>query len=84
MHSAATERSVSSNLQAGRCRLLSARSELASSIGTGSIDLTGAILLIEDLRHVGIGQVDRNAATLGATATLDANAGSLTVGACVQ
>lgn len=127
--------------------------ELAGSVGTGSIDLTEAIVLLEDLRHVGIGQVDRNltqlirsgalddiaaiaigsfegfrgyadrgwtvvdvlddrlaglgvpilggldighevigpngtpdqkAATLGATATLDANAGTLTIGPCVQ
>ncbi len=34
--------------------------ELAGWVGTGAVDLAGAILLIEDRRHVGIGQVDRN------------------------
>jgi muramoyltetrapeptide carboxypeptidase len=45
--------------------------ELAGSVGTGSIDLTGAIVLIEDLRHVGIGQVDRNLTQLIRSGVLD-------------
>ena len=45
--------------------------ELAGSVGAGLPDLTGAILLIEDLRHVGIGQVDRNLTQLIRSGSLD-------------
>jgi muramoyltetrapeptide carboxypeptidase len=45
--------------------------ELAGSVGTTSIDLNGSIVLIEDLRHVGIGQVDRNLTQLIRSGALD-------------
>lgn len=34
--------------------------EVAGMVGAGLPDLAGAILFLEDLRHVGLGQVDRN------------------------
>jgi muramoyltetrapeptide carboxypeptidase len=49
--------------------------ELAGSVGCGLPDLEGAILLIEDLRHVGLGQVERNLTQLRRSGALDAIAG---------
>ena len=49
--------------------------ELAGSAGAGLPNLDGAILLIEDLRHVGIGQVDRNLTQLRRSGALDRVAG---------
>ena len=45
--------------------------ELAGSVGAGLADLTGAIVLLEDLRHVGVGQVDRNLTQLIRSGSLD-------------
>ena len=49
--------------------------ELAGWVGAGLPSLDGAILLIEDLRHVGIGQVDRNITQLRRSGALDGVAG---------
>lgn len=49
--------------------------ELAGTVGAGLEGLTGAIVLIEDLRHVGIGQVDRNLTQLIRSGALDGIAG---------
>jgi muramoyltetrapeptide carboxypeptidase len=48
--------------------------ELAGWVGNG-LDLSGAILLLEDLRHRGIGQVDRNLTQLLRSGALDEVAG---------
>lgn len=45
--------------------------ELAGAVGAGLPDLRGAILLLEDLRHVGLGQVDRNLTQLRRAGALD-------------
>ncbi len=45
--------------------------ELAGRVGTGLPDLSGAIVLLEDRRHVGLGQVDRNLNQLIASGALD-------------
>jgi len=49
--------------------------ELAGRVGGGLPDLRGAIVLIEDLRHVGIGQVDRNLTQLRRAGAFDGVAG---------
>ena len=49
--------------------------ELAGTVGVGLDGLAGAIVLLEDLRHVGIGQVDRNLAQLIRSGALDGIAG---------
>lgn len=45
--------------------------ELAGMVGAGLPDLTGAIVLLEDLRHAGLGQVDRNLTQLTRSGALD-------------
>jgi muramoyltetrapeptide carboxypeptidase len=45
--------------------------ELAGWVGAGLADPTGAIVFLEDLRHVGIGQVDRNVTQLIRSKALD-------------
>lgn len=45
--------------------------EVAGWVGAGLADLSGAIVLLEDLRHVGIGQVDRNLTQLIRSGALD-------------
>ena len=45
--------------------------ELAGRVGAGLPDMSGAILLLEDRRHVGLGQVDRNLTQLIASGALD-------------
>lgn len=49
--------------------------ELAGSVGAGLPNLDGAIVLLEDLRHVGIGQVDRNITQLRRSGALSNVAG---------
>ncbi len=49
--------------------------ELAGTIGAGLPQLNGAILFLEDLRHIGIGQIDRNLTQLIRSRTLDNVAG---------
>jgi muramoyltetrapeptide carboxypeptidase len=45
--------------------------ELVGWVGAGLVDLAGAIVLLEDLRHVGIGQVDRHLTHLIRSGMLD-------------
>ncbi len=49
--------------------------EFAGSVGAGLPDLAGAIVFLEDLRHVGIGQVDRNLTQLIRSGSFDGIAG---------
>jgi muramoyltetrapeptide carboxypeptidase len=49
--------------------------ELAGWVGCGLPDLRGAIVLIEDLRHVGLGQVERNLTQLRRSGAFDGIAG---------
>ena len=49
--------------------------ELAGRVGVALPDLRGAILLLEDRRHVGLGQVDRNLTQLIASGALDGMVG---------
>jgi muramoyltetrapeptide carboxypeptidase len=49
--------------------------ELAGRVGTGLAGLAGAIVLLEDRRHVGIGQVDRNLTQLIRSGAFDGVAG---------
>lgn len=49
--------------------------ELVGWIGAGLPDLDGAIVLLEDLRHVGIGQIDRHLTHLIESGALDGVAG---------
>lgn len=49
--------------------------ELAGRVGNGLPELNGTILFLEDLRHVGIGQIDRNLNQLIASGLLDGVAG---------
>lgn len=49
--------------------------ELAGWLGAGLLDWDGVILLIEDLKHVGIGQVDRNLTQLRRAGVFDRVAG---------
>lgn len=49
--------------------------EFAGTVGAGLEGLAGAIVLLEDLRHVGIGQVDRNLTQLIRSGALDGIAG---------
>lgn len=45
--------------------------ELAGAVGCGLPGLAGAILVLEDLRHVGLGQIDRNLVQLRRSGVLD-------------
>ena len=45
--------------------------ELAGWVGVAPGDLSGAVVLLEDRRHVGLGQVDRNLTQLIRSGTLD-------------
>lgn len=49
--------------------------EVVGWVGAGLADLAGAIVLLEDLRHVGIGQVDRHLTHLIRSGALDGIAG---------
>ncbi len=49
--------------------------EVAGSIGSHIPNLDGALLLLEDLRHVGLGQVDRNLSQLINSGAIDNVAG---------
>lgn len=49
--------------------------ELAGSVGVGLPDLTGTILYLEDLRHIGIGQIDRNLTQLLRSGRIDGVSG---------
>lgn len=49
--------------------------EFASMVGVALPDLAGAVLFLEDLRHIGIGQVDRNVTQLLRAGIIDDIAG---------
>ena len=49
--------------------------ELAGFVGIGSRDFEGCILFLEDLRHVGVGQLDRNLTQLARSGILGSVAG---------
>lgn len=49
--------------------------ELAGWVGCGLPDLTAKILFLEDLRHIGIGQIDRNLTQLRRSGALNGIAG---------
>ncbi len=49
--------------------------EIAGMVGAGLPDLTGSVLFVEDLRHIGLGQVDRNLTQLLRSGSLKGIAG---------
>jgi muramoyltetrapeptide carboxypeptidase len=49
--------------------------EVAGAVGAGLPDLTGAIVLLEDVRQIGLGQVDRQLTHLRRAGALDSIAG---------